>query len=231
MNVFSYVLTFTEGILTFISPCTLPLVPVYFSYLAGASGGDAAGSSGKNRLLLNSIAFVAGFTIVFVVLGATAKSFDSFVNTNMDIFRKISGIIMVLFGLFFMGVLKLKFLNVEKSIRYNFKELTFLNSVIFGAVFGFSWTPCRGVFLGSALLMAGSSDTALSGIALLLFYSLGLGLPFILTSLLFENLKEAFKSIRKHQKAVNIFSGLVLILAGVLVYTDSLRFLSNLSWW
>lgn len=231
MNGVSYIFSFIEGILTFISPCILPLIPVYFLYLAGVSGERTqAGPESKNKLLINSVGFVIGFTIVFVLLGAAATSLGHFLKSHIDIFRKVSGVIMIIFGLNFMGVLKLKFLNVEKRLEYRFKELKFFNSIIFGAVFAFGWTPCLGAFLGAALLMAGNSDTLLQGILLLLVYSAGLGVPFILAAVAFEKVKNSIGKVQRYSKITGIVSGLVLIAAGILVFTDKLKYLGTLTW-
>lgn len=223
MGNFSYVLVFLEGILTFISPCILPLLPVYFFYLAGASGNDTVN---RGKLLRNAIGFVIGFTIVFVLLGATATALGSFMKVYIDIFRRISGILMIVFGLNFMGILKLNFLNFEKRMDYSFKELRFFNSIVFGIVFGFGWTPCVGAFLGSALLMAGNSETIVHGTLLLFIYSAGLGVPFILASIAFDSIKNTFKQIQKYNSIISIISGMVLILAGILIFTNNMRYLS-----
>ena len=223
MGNFSYVLVFLEGILTFISPCILPLLPVYFFYLAGASGNDTVN---RGKLLRNAIGFVIGFTIVFVLLGATATALGSFMKVYIDIFRRISGILMIVFGLNFMGILKLNFLNFEKRMDYSFKELRFFNSIVFGIVFGFGWTPCVGAFLGSALLMAGNSETIVQGTLLLFIYSAGLGVPFILASIAFDSIKNTFKQMQKYNSIISIISGMVLILAGILIFTNNMRYLS-----
>lgn len=229
MNGFTYVLSFIEGILTFISPCILPLIPVYLFYLAGISG-DKAGQINKGRLVTNALGFIIGFTIVFVILGATATSLGYFLKSHISLLKKVSGMIMVVFGLNFMGVFKIGILNTEKRFEYKFKELKFLSSIVFGMVFGFGWTPCLGAFLGSALLLASSSDTIIQGILLLLAYSVGLGIPFIITAVLFEKIKSTLTFIQTHNKVINIISGLVLILAGILVFTDSLKYLGALTW-
>lgn len=227
MNLFSYILTFIEGILTFISPCILPMLPVYFLYLAGSSNEENLKTSLKrSKLITNSIGFVIGFTIVFVLLGATVTSFGHFLKDNKEILREISGIIMVLFGLHFMGILKLKFLNMEKRIDFKFKELGFLSSIVFGIVFGFGWTPCLGAFLGSALALAGNSNTIWQGVLLLFVYSIGLGIPFIISSIIFDKIKGTFKQIQRHSGLISIISGVLLIIAGILVFTDSLKYLS-----
>lgn len=223
MNNFSYILCFLEGILTFISPCILPMLPIYFFYMAGVSGEESAS---RSKLLINSIGFVTGFTIIFVMLGATATTLGSFLKINFDIFRNISGFIMIVFGLNFMGILNLNFLNYEKRYDYKFNDLNFLRSIIFGMVFAFGWSPCVGVFLGSALLMAGNSNSVGQGIILLLLYSAGLGVPFILSSILFETIKNTFRQIQRFGRMISIISGLVLIFAGILVITDKLTYLS-----
>lgn len=242
-----YILTFTEGILTFISPCILPMLPIYFLYLAGsaispASAGQSgsAGPSGlpgitgstdrssvgKNRVLINAIGFVAGFTVVFVVLGAAATALGQFLDSNRLLVQRISGLIMVVFGLNFTGLFKLSFLNMEKRLSYKTENLRFLSSMVFGMVFSFGWTPCLGAFLGSALLLAGNSGTMLEGITLLLVYSVGLGIPFIISSMILEQLKGAFAWLQKHGGIIGIISGILLIAAGLLVFFGILKYLN-----
>jgi cytochrome c-type biogenesis protein len=227
MSLISYVLTFAEGILTFISPCILPMLPIYFIYLAGTSGnGNDAVPQDRNRMILNSIGFVIGFTLVFVALGATVTSIGHFLVNNRVLLQKISGIVMIIFGLNFIGILKLGFLNSEKRIDYKFSRLRFLTSMVFGTVFGFGWTPCLGAFLGSALLLAGNSKTIIQGILFLLVYSIGLGIPFILTAVLFDRVKGALGQIQKHSRVISVISGILLVAAGILVFTDQLKYLN-----
>lgn len=222
MNNFPYMLSFLEGILTFISPCILPMLPIYFFYLAGvAEEGDIR----RGRMVLNSMAFVMGFTIIFVLLGATATTLGSFLKENLATFRKISGIIMVVLGLNFIGIIQLNFLNVDKHFNYDFKELNFVKSLIFGMVFAFGWTPCVGVFLGSALLLAGHANSITEGIILLLLYSLGLGLPFIISAVLLDTAKHIIRGMQKYSRIISIVSGLVLVLTGLLLFTNNLTYL------
>jgi len=203
------------------------MLPIYFSYLAGTSGNDKTqNAAGKSNLLANSFAFVLGFTLVFVALGATVTTLGHFLINNRSLLQKISGLIMMVFGLSFMGILNLKFLNMEKRLDFKFEKLRFFSSVLFGMVFGFGWTPCLGTFLGSALALASSSKTITQGVLLLLVYSIGLGIPFILTSVLFEKVKGAFKLIQKHSRTISIVSGILLVIAGILVFTDSLKYMS-----
>jgi cytochrome c-type biogenesis protein len=236
----SYILTFTEGILTFISPCILPMLPIYFLYLAGTAVSPALGqsgqagstglpgssSAGKNRVLINAIGFVAGFTVVFVVLGAAATALGHFLDSNRLLVQRISGLIMVIFGLNFTGLFKLGFLNMEKRLSYRTENLKFLSSMVFGMVFSFGWTPCLGAFLGSALLLAGNSETMFEGISLLLVYSVGLGIPFIISSVILEQLKGAFVWLQKHGRIIGIISGILLIAAGLLVFFGILKYLN-----
>lgn len=220
-----YFLTFTEGILTFISPCILPMLPIYFLYLAGESDKEIKPLTiAKGRLLVNSIGFVIGFTVIFTVLGATATSLGYFLSNHRNLLEKISGLVMILFGLNFIGILKINFLNVEKRINFQFKSLKFISSILFGMVFAFGWSPCLSSFLGSALAIASNSKTVIQGILLLFFFSIGLGIPFIITSIIFEKVKGAFKKIQEHSKTISIVSGALLIVAGILVFTGSLKY-------
>ena len=170
-----FILTFAEGILTFISPCILPMLPLYFMYLAGtpdttdsqnAQGSPAAAAASvkssarrPSSLIINSLGFVSGFTLVFIILGAVAATIGGFFESNRDLLQKISGAVMVLFGLNFTGIIKVGFLNSERRFHINIDNLRFMGSVLFGAVFGLGWSPCLGAFLGSALVLAGNSGT------------------------------------------------------------------------
>jgi cytochrome c-type biogenesis protein len=212
--------------LTFISPCILPMLPIYFVYLAGTSVSGEPEASGKNHMLINAFGFVIGFTIVFVILGATVTVFGHFLQNNRLLLQRVSGLVMVLFGLNFTGILKIGILNSEKRLHLKIGNLKFLSSIVFGMVFGFGWTPCLGAFLGSALILAGNSKTILQGILLLLVYSIGLGIPFIVSSIVFEKAKSAFGWLQKHSKVITVLSGLLLIAAGLLVFFDILKYLN-----
>jgi cytochrome c-type biogenesis protein len=228
-----YILTFAEGILTFISPCILPMLPVYFMYLAGTNAplpetpvpADKPIIRKPPLLIINSLGFVSGFTIVFVILGAAAAALGGFFETNRDLLQKISGAVMILFGLNFTGILKIGFLNSEKRFHIHIGNLRFTGSVLFGAVFGFGWSPCLGTFLGSALVMAGNSETVAQGILLLLVYSLGLAIPFVVSAAIFDSVKGLFSWLKKNSRIVSIISGILLIMAGILVFTGNLKYL------
>lgn len=221
-----FILSFIEGILAFISPCILPLLPVYFFYLAGVSTEKEMGEGANRRkLIVNSLGFVLGFTMVFVSMGATATVFGQFLKGNIGVFQKVSGAVMIVFGLHFLGVFRLKFLDIERRIEYNFGRLGFFTSIIFGIVFSLGWTPCTGPMLGSALLMAGNSKTLTEGILLLLTYSAGLGLPFVLSAMIFLQLKETFRQIQRVSRIISVVSGIVLIISGILLLNNKLGYL------
>jgi cytochrome c-type biogenesis protein len=202
------------------------MLPIYLLYLAGNSEKDVSDNPhNKNRLVKNSIGFVIGFTIVFIILGVTVTSLGHFLTHHRSLLEKISGLLMILFGLNFTGVLKIAFLNIERRIDFKFNNLQFFSSIVFGIVFGFGWTPCLGTFLGSALALASNSKTLAEGIILLFLYSVGLGIPFILTSVAYGKVKAAFMQIQKYSRGIGIISGILLIVAGILVFTGIMKYL------
>lgn len=217
-----YFILFLEGIITFISPCILPMIPIYISYFIG---GDE-----NNKPLINSIGFVIGFSVIFTILGAAAGTFGAFIQKYMQLFNIIAGVLLIIFGLNYIGIFKISFL--ERSFKLKNKadlnKLNLASSILFGMIFAIGWTPCVGTFLGAALMIAASSQDTLKGILMLLSYSLGLGIPFIISALLIENLKGAFKFIKKNYKIINTISGILLILIGVMMMTGYLNLL--LSW-
>ena len=207
-----YVLLFLEAILTFISPCLLPLLPVYVSLFA-------AGRADKKQSLINALGFVLGFSLIFIALGAFAGVIGWFFLEYTTAINIVTGLIVILFGLHFLGVLKIGFLNRTSSKGAPSKELTFLSSMVFGLVFSIGWTPCVGAFLGSALMMASQQGSVIKGVLLLLVYSAGLGIPFVLSAVLIDRLKGAFDVIKRNYRIINIISGSLLIVVGVLMAT------------
>lgn len=197
------------------------MLPIYFIYLAGETEQNV---NSKSKLFINSIGFVIGFSLIFTLLGASATTLGHFLSNHRSLLEKISGAVMIVFGLNFIGILKIGIINMDKRINYQFKSLKFITSVIFGIVFAFGWSPCLSSFLGSALALASNSKTIFEGILLLLCFSIGLGIPFIITSIIFEKVKGAFKKIQEHSRTINIVSGALLIIAGVLVFTGSLKY-------
>lgn len=202
-----YLITFAEGIISFISPCMLPMLPVYISYFAA---GEHKGK--KSRTFFRSLCFTAGFTVVFSLLGLFAGTVGSFLTRYRLAVNIVSGIIVIFFGLSYLDLVKLKFL---KGVRHTVKVTGPFSAFLFGLIYAVSLTPCIGAFLGSALMLASASGTALRGVTLLIVYSLGLGLPFLLSSLLLEQLGTAFQFIKKHYKTVNLICGFFLIAVGL----------------
>ena len=211
-----YVISFLEGIVTFISPCLLPMLPIYISYFAG---GEQEGSTKKT--LNNALGFVLGFTIVFVSLGALAGTLGSFLRQYQVAVNIITGAIVVFFGLHFLGVFQLRIFK-GMQIGQNHKRLGFFSALLFGVIFSIGWTPCVGAFLGSALMLASQQGETLTGVLMLLVYSLGLGIPFVVSALLIDKLKTAFQFIKKHYSVINMVCGVLLVLVGVLMMTGLL---------
>lgn len=209
-----YIVVFLEGIITFISPCILPMIPIYITYFMGGIDNTDNTSSNKNAVI-NSLGFVLGFTIIFVLLGAAAGTFGNFVSSHTTLFNVISGILMIILGLNYIDVINIKFLKMSSKINYTVNVFKFEKALLFGMVFSIGWSPCVGAFLGSALMLAANTQTVFHGSLMLLTYSLGLGIPFILSALLIENLKHTFDFIKKHYKLINNLSGIFLILIGI----------------
>ena len=204
-----YLICFLEGVSTFISPCLLPMLPVYITYFAG--GGER--SNGKT--LTNAIGFVLGFTSVFVLMGAMAGTFGSVLKSHQTFVNIVSGIVIVLFGLSYMGLFRIKFFN-RRSNKMKLDNLGFISSYVFGAVFSIGWTPCVGVFLGSALVLTSQQGTAYAGLIMLLCHSLGLGVPFVLSAVLIDSLKSTFGFIKANYRIINILCGIFLVVVGLL---------------
>lgn len=218
-----FFIAFLEGIITFISPCLLPMLPIYISYFAGQTHQD-----NKYATIINALGFVLGFTVIFVLLGAFAGSIGSFLMEYNTIVNVIGGIIIIIFGLNFMNVLSIPFLNTNHQISLDHSRTGFFAAMLFGIVFSIGWTPCVGTFLGSALMMAASSGDTLKGILMLLSFSLGLGIPFVISALLIERLKSTFDFIKRHYQLINRISGGVLIVIGLLMATGLLGYLLSL---
>lgn len=218
-----YVVSFLEGIITFISPCLLPMLPIYISYFAG--GGERS----TKKTLTGGIGFVVGFTVVFTLMGALAGTVGSFLKEHQTAVNIISGIVVIFFGLNFLGVFKLNlFKGSSRSVDTN--NMGFFSALLFGVIFSLGWTPCVGAFLGSALMLASQQGSVLAGTFMLLAYSLGLGVPFILSAVLIDKLKSAFDWIKRNYRVINIVSGSLLILIGILMATGTLgRLISLLS--
>jgi len=218
-----YVIAFLEGIITFISPCLLPMLPIYISYFAG--GGERS----VRKTLSGALGFVTGFSIIFVILGALAGTVGSFLRSHQTAVNIVSGLIVIFFGLNFLGVFKLNLFRGSKR-NVDTQNMNFFSALIFGVVFSLGWTPCVGAFLGSALMLASQQGHALKGMLMLLAYSLGLGIPFILSAVLIDYLKSAFSWIKRNYKVINIVSGCLLVLIGIMMASGTFgRLLGALS--
>lgn len=215
-----YIITFLEGIISFISPCMLPMLPVYISYFAGKA-------DKKKYILARVIAFVLGFTAVFTLLGVFTGTLGALLKQYQTIVNIVSGIIVIIFGLSYLEVIHLPFF---KGLNKRAEVNGIFSAFLFGIIYSISLTPCVGAFLGSALMMASSSGSAFKGALLLLVYSLGLGIPFMISAILIEKLNTAFSFIKAHYKTVNLICGIFLIVIGVLMATGMLsKFLTLLS--
>ena len=210
-----YLISFLEGIITFISPCLLPMIPIYVSYFAGGE------QRNTKKTLTAALGFVLGFTLVFVTLGALAGSIGSFLNAHQQWVNVICGPVIIFFGLNFMGILHVQiFRGSRRSVDTS--NLGFFSAIVFGLVFSIGWTPCVGAFLGSALMLASQQGQVFVGIIMLLCYSLGLGIPFVLSAVLIDKLKSTFDWIKRNYKVINLISGSFLIFIGLAMATGFL---------
>lgn len=203
-----FLIILIEGFASFLSPCVLPMLPMYVSYFAGQD-------KDLKKTILNSFAFVLGFTIIFVLLGIFAGTLGKLITANGRYINIIFGIIIILFGMNYIGILNIKVLNQSKGIKRNTDKLSFFSAILFGMVFSICWTPCVGVFLSSALMMSATSENILKGGLMLFVYAIGLGIPFILTSIFLERLKNTFDCIKKHYNTINKIAGIILIFSGI----------------
>lgn len=210
-----YLISFLEGIITFISPCLLPMLPLYISYFAGG------GERNVSKTLRCAFGFILGFTVVFMLMGALAGSLGSFLIEYQSIVNLICGAIVIVFGLNYLGVLRINLFKGSKRSA-DVSNMTFGSAMIFGAIFSIGWTPCVGAFLGSALIMASTQGQVLAGMLMLLAYSLGLGIPFLISAVLIDQLKTTFDWIKRNYRIINLVCGLFLIVVGVMMATGTL---------
>ena len=208
-------LLFLEGLLAFVSPCMLPMLPVYLMYLAAET------EQGKRASVVNTIGFVAGFTLLFMALGATATAIGAALDAHRLLLQRASGVVILIFGLHFLGVFKIGFLDVEKKLEVGVRRRGFIGALLFGAAFSLGWTPCLGPFLGSALMLAGARETVAEGVFYLFVFSMGLGVPYILA---------IFQWLRRHGQAIKKVSGAILAAAGIAILTDTFAYWSALFW-
>ena len=203
-----YFLTFLEGIASFISPCLLPMLPIYISYFSGSD-------SEKNKALKNSIAFVLGFSLIFIILAILSNLMGIFLTQYLKYIKYAFGVLVIFLGLNYMEIFKFKLFSKFKKFNSDVKDMGIIKAFIFGIMFSISMTPCVGTFLSSALLLIANQDSLLKGTILIVLYCLGLGIPFIISSLLIDKLKNVFNVIKKNYKKVKIISGIILIIMGI----------------
>jgi cytochrome c-type biogenesis protein len=234
VNEVSLVAAFFAGVVSFISPCVLPLVPSYVTFITGVSFDELTSASAAPRVrrltIIHSLAFILGFSLVFVALGATATVAGQFLREHQDSLRRIGGVLIILFGIFLTGLVPIPALSRERKKQLTTKPLGILGSVLVGITFAAGWTPCIGPILASILIYASTAKTVGTGVVLLSVYSLGLGVPFFLSSLALNSFLAASKKIRGQLRTIEVASGVVLILFGVMLVTDLFpRFVSFLS--
>lgn len=227
---------FVFGLLSFISPCVLPIVPGYLSFISGVSFDEMQNNESRsrvrNKILLNSALFIAGFSLVFIALGASATFIGQFLHEKITLISRIAGVVIVVFGLHMIGVYRIGFLNYEKRFHTQGKQLGLLGAFLVGLAFAFGWTPCIGPILAAILTIASQQDTVGKGVILLTSYSLGLGIPFLLTGLSLTVFFSAFNKFKRYLRTVEVVGGLMLVGVGILIMTNYLTVLSGyLSKW
>lgn len=229
-QVVTYPAAFFAGLVSFVSPCVLPVIPGYLSFISGVSAehmhDPARRGEVTRKVATNSLFFVLGFSVVFILLGWTASSLGQFLLSYLHIFNRVAGVLLVLFGLHVMGVLKIPFLNYEKRFQTRTRPIGVMGAFVIGLAFAFGWTPCIGPILAGVLTMAAQAESQWQGVGLLAVYSAGLGIPFFLTALAFQRFLGFFRWMRNHMRAVEIVSGLFLVAVGILVFTNSLSIIA-----
>jgi len=227
----SYIVAFAAGCLTFLSPCLLPVIPAFLAYITGVSLGDLKGSGRKAEVLKKTVAhsllFILGFSVVFVLLGLTATFIGKALFKYQQAIRIAGGTLIIFFGLYLTGLLKLDFLARERRLNVRAKATTYFGSFLIGVTFAAAWTPCAGPILGSILVLAGTKADLAHGATLLLLYSLGVGLPFFLAALAMNSFLELFSRFKKVIGAINIVAGTFLIVVGLLMATNYLVVISE----
>lgn len=227
----SLIAAFSAGLLSFVSPCVLPLVPSYISYITGLSVEQLTDASErvkfKKAIVLNSLLFIAGFSSVFIAFGASASLLGQVLITYQDHIRRFGGVLIVVFGLYLLGILNLNFLKMEHRFQFRSRPAGYLGSFLIGVAFAAGWTPCVGPVLGSILLYASTTDSLVSGVVLLTSYSLGLGLPLFLTALGVDRFLAYFKQARAYLWGVSTVSGVLLVVVGVMIYANSLTMVTS----
>jgi len=227
----SLFIAFAAGLLSFVSPCVLPLVPSYVSYITGLTMEELTNETARARvrgtIIINSLLFIAGFSAVFIAFGASASLAGQLLLTYQDFIRKLGGVLIVVFGLYVMGLIKLKFLMAEKRVHFTSRPAGYIGSFLVGVAFAAGWTPCVGPILGTILVYASTTDSMMTGVKLLSSYSLGIALPLFITALAVDSFLNYFKKIRAYMYSISVVSGVFLVVVGVMLYTNSLTLLTS----
>jgi cytochrome c-type biogenesis protein len=227
----SVLIAFSAGVLSFVSPCVLPLVPSYISYITGVSFKDLTDAQARRRVrwatASHSLLFIGGFSTVFILMGASASYLGQLLGKYQYWIMKIGGVLIIILGIQFMGVINIPFLQMERRFELKGRPLGYLGSFLVGVIFAAGWTPCIGPILSTILLYASTSKNFATGIYLLIMYSFGLAVPFFLTSLAFSSFLSAFERMKKYMRVINIVSGCFLLIIGILFLTDQFRVLNS----
>jgi cytochrome c-type biogenesis protein len=223
---------FSAGLLSFISPCVLPLVPSYLSYITGLSVENLAKVEERERfksaIILNALLFIAGFSTVFIAFGASASLIGQVLYEYQDVIRKVGGILIIIFGLYLLGILKLHIFTTERRlVHFESRPVGYVGSFLIGTAFAAGWTPCVGPVLGTILAYASTTESMSGGVMLLSAYSFGLGLPFFLTAFGMDTFLSYFKSLRSYLGGVSFVSGGLLVLVGLMIFTDSVTLFTS----
>lgn len=226
MGNISVAFAFTAGLLSFLSPCVFPLLPAYVANLTDSTLENNRIVVSRKSLLIRSLGFIAGFSLIFIAMGATASAAGQILSLYRDIIVKISGFLVIIFGMQMTGILKLRFLNYTKKNNIETKSNNIFRPVLLGVSFGIGWTPCVSLALSSILLLAGSSSTIYKGIFMLLVYSLGLGIPFLIITFLITYSLNVIKKINKILGVLSMINGWILIVLGLLLFTDQMQKIS-----
>ena len=221
----------SAGLISFLSPCILPLIPSYLAFITGVSIEELTIEDNlkqvRLKVIANSLMFILGFSLIFVALGASATLVGKFLSQNIRWFEIVGGALIILFGLHFSGIFRLRFLDREKKFHLKKKPLGYLGTVLVGMAFGAGWTPCVGPILGSILTMAATTQNIIKGIVFLAFYSLGIALPFFISGLILHKFFEYFQSIRKYFKVITTVGGILLIIVGILLISGYFSAMSS----